>query len=132
MTAKPRVRGQARLEATLAAAASDLAGPALRGALSGQAAALADLARGRAPRRSGALAGSIRPLSGLSGGLVVAASAPYAPAIELGVGPRPGLPGGHNIAPRRFMAAAAAAGFPRVVDAVAVAAAAPVTRVKGA
>lgn len=129
------VRGEARLRRTLAAAGSDLSGPAFTQAVAAAGVMLADAARGRAPRRSGALAGSIRPAPGgrpgVAAGVAVVAGIAYAAPVEYGVGPRPGLRGGHNIRPRRYLAAGAAT-FPRITGMVGQAAARPVTRVKGA
>ena len=91
------VKGQDRLVAT-ARLAGVAMGTGYRGAEADIGRRGADLARGRAPRRTGRLASTIA-----ADAAEVSVGTAYAPALEYGVGPRPGRRGGHNIRARRFM-----------------------------
>lgn len=59
----------------------------------------------RVPVKTGALAASVRALGSVTAatGKAGGSKVPYAAAIHFGVGPRPGLPGPHNIRARPFL-----------------------------
>lgn len=63
------------------------------------------LAVPRVPVKTGALAASVRGLGSVTAatGKAGGAKVPHAAAIHFGVGPRPGLPGPHNIKARPFL-----------------------------
>lgn len=127
-----RIEGMARLDRTMVAAGRSLAGAPMGAAARKTGPVLLGNVKAATPRRTGRLAASIRlvpagdPLS-----VAVSASAGHAPAIEFGVGARPGLRGGHNVRARRMLSRGLAATRPAATGAAAAVVQATMRTVKG-